>query len=108
MTPPRPPRACHAPRGVAGAGIRRFECSCKLSGQQQAPGVSGPAGHPLLSSVSHLLPSTRVILVSKVFFLVKNEDVDGVSDLQGDEVGGGYRVKCTVDERPGISICKQC
>ena len=46
--------------------------------------------------------------MSKVFFLVKNEDVDGVSDLQGDEVGGGYRVKCTVDERPGISICKQC
>ena len=47
--------------------------------------------------------------MSKVFFLVKNEDVDGVSDLQGDEVGGGvYSVKCTVDEWPGISICKQC
>ena len=57
------------------AGIRRFECSCKLSGQQlQLLGsVALQAIHFFLQSPT-CFPLTRVILVSKVFFLVKNED----------------------------------
>ena len=60
------------PRG--GAGIRRFECSCKLSGHQlQLLGsVALQAIHFFLQSPT-CFPLTRVILVSKVFFLVKNE-----------------------------------
>ena len=75
LTLPRPPRACHAPGGSGGAGIRRFECSCKLSGHQQLQllgSVALQAIHFFLQSPT-CFPLTRVILVSKVFFLVKNK-----------------------------------
>ena len=73
------------------AGIRRFECSCKLSGQQQAlAGVSGPAGlRPLLSSVCHLPPLDKGHPRVLQGLLPGQEQglVGGVSDLPGDDRG---------------------
>ena len=83
------------PQGGVGLGSDALSAAASCLDTAPAPGVSGPAGHPLLSSVSHLLPFDKGH--PRVQGLLPGQEREGrgdVSDLQGDEraLGGGSRV----------------